>query len=66
PVKPSNITNHTPHTLQKKPIITHNIDEIFSVIGEKMDIPIKDWIANCRALKELLYQRELSSYVGRQ
>ena len=39
---------------------------MFSVIGEKMDIPIKDWIANCRALKELLYQRELSSYVGRQ
>ena len=66
PVGVWNVREHVRETLEKEPIIAHSSDEMFSVISEKMDIPVKDWIANCRALRELLYQRELSSYIGKR
>jgi len=66
PVGVWNVREHVRETLEKEPMVVHGTDEMFLTISKKMDIPVKDWIANCRALKELLYQRDLASYAGRQ
>jgi Uncharacterized conserved protein len=39
PVGVWNVREHVRETLEKEPIIAHSSDEMFSIIGEKMDIP---------------------------
>ena len=63
PVGVWNVREHVREALAAKPDILHSADDIFSYIKSKMDIPVSDWIRNCRVLREMLMQRKLYSYI---
>ncbi|HUC39153.1 MAG TPA: hypothetical protein VL944_03425 [Candidatus Acidoferrum sp.] len=63
PVGVWNVREHVREALTGKPDILHNTSDIFTYIKSKMDIPVKDWVSNCRILKDMLMQRKLNSYI---
>jgi len=63
PVGVWNVREHVREALKAKPDILYSTDDVFSYIRSKLDIPLKDWIGNCRVLKDMLMQRKLYSYI---
>ncbi len=63
PVGVWNVREHVREALTSKPDILHSVDDIFGYIKNKMDIPVSDWVRNCRILKDMLMQRKLYSYI---
>ncbi len=63
PVGVWNVREHVRETLGMKPNILHSVNDVFTYITSKMDIPLKDWITNCRILRDMLMQKKLYSYI---
>ncbi len=59
PVGVWNVREHVREALSKEPQIMHTAAELFGYVKNKMDISNRDWIANCRILREMLVQRRL-------
>ena len=64
PVGVWNVREHVRETLSKEPHVMHTAAELFEYVNSKMEITNRDWIANCRILRDMLAQPRLSEYVA--
>ncbi|MGC8571951.1 MAG: Nre family DNA repair protein [Candidatus Micrarchaeia archaeon] len=62
PVGVWNVREHVRETLSNNPIILHSIDEMLSIIKEKLSISPEEWIKNGRLLANLYKQKRLSLF----
>ncbi len=65
PVGVWNVREHVRETLAKKPVLLSNRREFFDYIKSKMGISIKDWVSNCRMLRDMISQRSIGEYLAR-
>lgn len=63
PVGVWNVREHVRQTLRGRPDILYNMNDIFSYIKAKLEIPVRDWISNSKILKDLLMQKRIYSYI---
>ena len=63
PVGVWNVREHVREALTMKPVVMNTSDELFSFIRSKMDIPLKDWIRNCKILRDIMMQKRISEYL---
>ena len=59
PVGVWNVREHVRQTLQTKPDVLYDRNEIFDYIRQKLAIPPKEWIKNSYILRDMLMQRRL-------
>jgi hypothetical protein len=65
PVGVWNVREHVRETLGTAPIILNGRQDIFNIIKEKMEIRPKDWIMNCRILRDIISQRGINDYIAK-
>jgi len=64
PVGVWNVRENVRATLKKTSIKFKTLKEALSYISAKLDIKMKDWIANSEILQKLIYQRKIEDYLN--
>ncbi len=64
PVGVWNVREHVRQTLQGMPHILHDTKDMMALISQRLDIPVKTWMANSAVLRDLVSQRSLRSYIA--
>ena len=54
----------TRNILKQKALKMKSLNEVIEFVKEKMDIPLSVWIKNSWLLKNLLYQKKISSFLS--
>lgn len=62
PVGVWNVREHVREALEKEPAILHGTGELFSYVKDKMGISTRDWILNCKILRDMLRQPRLANF----
>lgn len=63
PVGVWNVREHVRETLETQPTHLNNLEDVFSFIGQRLELTKSDWIKNSKMLRLLLSQKKIADYI---